>query len=183
MSQIAEFHAAVIRHLPEMDTMGKQRWIDDPEGLKKFLSGLAPSFEAGDVCKHLAFFKTRPGLYVTDDFRNCVVAKAESTVTIPAWKHVELTQDMNDVEIEEMLGDGHIFMESEVCALIADLIGKQEKGKKGKLLNNGYANLFYLRSCVVRVYWDADDRKWVVDAWLRDGDGWYRGVQVFSPGN
>lgn len=181
--QTAKLIARIAENLPEMDEVTKQRWIDDPKGLQKFLSGLVLSFGVDDVRSPDAFFQTRSGLYVTDDFRSLVVAKAEPTATIPAFKHVELMRDMNDSEIKEMLGDGHLFTDTEVCALIADLIRKQGGGKKGKLLNNGYANLFYLSSCLVHVSWNAGRREWRVYAWKRDDRRWRRGSQVFSPGN
>ena len=132
-------------------------------------------------CDPDSFFRTRKGLYVWDDFRSRVVAKAEQTATIPAFKHVPLPRDMNDAEIEEMLGDGHLFTETEVSALITDLISKQEGGKEGEMLNNGYANLFYTSSCVVYVYWYADYAEWGVHTWNRVVNEWNAGRRVFSP--
>lgn len=44
---------------------------------------------------------------------------------------------------------------------------------------DGYANIFVLKSFVVRVLWHGAD--WVVRAWSRDGRGWYAGDRVFSP--
>ena len=41
MSQVNEYHAAVIRHLPDLPTDRMQELIGDPAGLKKFLAGLA----------------------------------------------------------------------------------------------------------------------------------------------
>lgn len=38
--QIAEFHASILQALPAMTTAQRQRWIRDPNGLQKFLSGL-----------------------------------------------------------------------------------------------------------------------------------------------
>jgi hypothetical protein len=32
----------------------------------------------------------------------------------------------------------------------------------------------------VNVYWSADDRKWNVDTWNRDGYKWNAGYRVFS---
>jgi len=130
-----------------------------------------------------SFFRTRKGLWVSDDFRTRVVAKAEPSSEIRASKHVPLKRDMTDAEIEEMLGDGHLFTETEACALIESLISKQEGGKGGELLNNGYANLFYLGSCVVDVRWYADYRRWEVRTWERGDRRWYAGAQVFSPAN
>jgi hypothetical protein len=38
--QIGQLHAVVIQNLPEMTPEQRQRWIGDPSGLQKFLSGL-----------------------------------------------------------------------------------------------------------------------------------------------
>lgn len=39
----------------------------------------------------------------------------------------------------------------------------------------------YESSCVVNVNWNADDRKWNVNAWDRDNNRWNAGNRVFSP--
>ncbi len=130
-----------------------------------------------------SFFRTRKGLWVGEEFRFRVVAKAEASTTVPAFKHVDLPLDMNDAKIEKRLGDRHFFTETETCALIADLIAKQEGGTEGELLNNGYSDLFYLVSCVVRVVWYADGRKWRVCTWRRNDCGWNAGSRAFSPAN
>lgn len=132
-----------------------------------------------------AFFRTRFGLWVYDSFRNLVVAKATSssesrTVTT---KSTMLERDMTDAEIEEMLGSGYLFTEDQLCDIVAEMIEKQDGGKEGKLLNNGYANLFYLSSCVVLVRWNTDNREWLVNTWRRDDYRWFAGYRVFSPGN
>jgi hypothetical protein len=125
------------------------------------------------------FFRTRPGLRVSDDFRNQVVAKAEPSQPVPK-KSTMLQRDMLDKEIEKMLGEGHLFTEGQVCSIIGDMIGKQEGGKEGELLNNGYANLFYLSSCVVDVSWNSDGREWDVRTWHRAGIRWSAGLRAFS---
>lgn len=45
---------------------------------------------------------------------------------------------------------------------------------------DGYANLFYVASCVVRVRWYGGGREWHVGAWERDGGEWSAGNRVFS---
>lgn len=117
-----------------------------------------------------AFFTTRDGLYVWDDFGSRVVKKAKPVDTGATFKvNVdELGADLTDEEIENGLPKNHVWDEGALCAVIAEMISKQPEGKEGDLLNNGYANLFYTSSCVVRVLWSAGRRGWDVDAWRRD---------------
>jgi hypothetical protein len=64
------------------------------------------------------------------------------------------------------------------------LMEKQKNGESGVLLNNGYANIFYIRdqNGVLRaVGVDWDDGGWYVGAYsVEDPGGWRVGRQVFS---
>ncbi len=103
------------------------------------------------------------------------------TITV---KPQTLTRMATDAEIEDPvigMGPSHLFGETVLCGVIAGLIARQPKGEEGALLNNGYANLFYLGSCVVDVGWGSGGREWGVNAWRRGDDGWDAGGQVFSP--
>lgn len=133
-----------------------------------------------------AFYQTRSGLYVWDDYRSRIVANAKPSEVGTTLKveNAELVRDLSDEEIESALPKDHLFTETQVCVVIAELIAKQPNGEsRGALLNNGFANLFYTSSCVVRVRWSADDREWDVHTWQRVGSGWNAGRQVFSPAN
>lgn len=130
------------------------------------------------------FFQTRSGLWVADYFRRLVVAEAK---VVPAGETFKvkprtLGRGATDAEIEEELGGGsHLFEATPACAVIAGLITAQPAGEDGALLNSGYANLLYLRSCVVIVLRNSDRRQWRVGTWRRDGSWWDAGLQVFSP--
>jgi len=135
-----------------------------------------------------AFYKTRAGLYVYPAFRDRIVPRAKptqsaSTVTLPRFV---LKRDAPDKDIEAALGAypglaaHHLFTETEVCWIVAEMIGKQEGGAAGDLDNTGEVNLFYTLSCVVSVDWRAVGRGWGVDAWRRDGCGWSAGRSAFS---
>jgi hypothetical protein len=130
-----------------------------------------------------SFFQTRPGLYISGDFRSRIVSKAKSTGVGVEFKldHalLTLTKNMTDAEIETALPPSHLFDESAVCAIIAKMISEQPDGKEGKLLNNRYTSLFYT-SCVVGVFWSAVYCEWSVHAWMR-GECRWGGNQVFSP--
>lgn len=131
-----------------------------------------------------AFYQTRSGLYVYDDFRTRVVAKARPSGNADyKVEKAELMRGLTDEEIEGALPKNHLFDETRLCAIIAGLITKQPNGEEGVLLNNSYANLFYTSSCVVLVDWLSDYREWRVYTWRRGGRRWLAGYQVFSPGN
>lgn len=171
---------------------GRGQFLADrlAEALENILSGMFVLGTPGTVSVTLSkshdpnvFFQTRSGLYVWDDFRSRIVTQARPIAVGMAFElnNALLTKDMSDEEIESALPKNHLFDESALCAIIASMISEQPDGKEGKLLNNGYANLFYASSCVVIVRWHADYRKWRVNAWKRDDNEWDAGRQVFSP--
>ena len=127
------------------------------------------------------FFCTRPGLWVSNEFRERIVAKTSDAGVVRKTTCHVLPRDMTDAEVEAELPANHMWSEADVCATIANMISLQLKGENGTLLNDGHANLFYTSSCVVRVDWGADDRRWGVDTWSRDGCRWDAGGQVLSP--
>lgn len=122
-------------------------------------------------------FKNRPGLYLWNDMSRVlrsaqIVKSAEATKS----RSFDLTKDAYDRDIKAELPTKH---EIELWQ-IAELIGAQEKGEDGSLLTNGYANIFYVAGCAVRVRWDAGRREWFVSDWGLDDDQWHRGPRVFS---
>jgi hypothetical protein len=129
------------------------------------------------------FYQTRSDLFVQPDFRTQIVAKANLSEAGASFnlKYADLGRNAVDREIEEKLGKGHIWSETQICAIVADFIDKQPKGEDGTLLNGGAANLFYTSSCVVDVRWYADDREWDVNVWSRGNDRWNADSRVFSP--
>lgn len=133
--------------------------------------------------KPVEFFKDREGLYVWDNFKERILASASPTKLGKSFKlnSFQLTRDALDREIEGDLPKSHLFSETDVCAIVAELISKQPGGKDGLLLSNGRANLFYTKNCVVSVYWNSGGRRWSVNTWRRGGLRWYAGMRVFSP--
>jgi hypothetical protein len=131
-----------------------------------------------------AFYRTRTGLYVYNDFRERIVRQAKPTQSASpvTLRHFVLERDAPDKDIEDELGPKHtyIFTESEVCWVVAEMIGKQEGGTAGDLDNTGKANLFYTPAWVVFVSWSAVDREWRVDTWRRGGLDWCAGFSAFS---
>lgn len=128
------------------------------------------------------FFQDSKNLYVWNSFKNDIAAKAGPMKDLKCWvKSFDLQKAANDTEIEAELPEKHLFSESEVCAILADLISRQPTGEDGPLLKNGNWNLFYTRAFVVGVYWDAFRGGWRVYAWDRDDRHWNGGRRVFSP--
>ncbi|MFA5831520.1 MAG: hypothetical protein WC878_06860 [Candidatus Paceibacterota bacterium] len=116
-------------------------------------------------------------LSVWDSFAN-ITASARSAREQPstALSSYTLTKAMNDSEIRAELPKNHVFSQDDLW-MIADLI------KSDKLLNNGYANLFYVEAgasvLVVSVHRDGSD--WHVHGWELDENGqWNDGCRVFS---
>ena len=134
-----------------------------------------------------AFYQTKSGLCVWDEFRTLVLKPAlqaiQSTGVMPArMSRRLLNESAVDQDIEVKLGRGHLFSELAATIVIAKMINAQWGGIDGPLLNNGYANLFYLPSCVVLVDWRAGASvpRWGVDAYRRGGRRWYAGSQEFA---
>lgn len=166
------------------------------DGVKQFLAGTVEvvvksvlalvnncvQFAAVDTHDPQAFYQARAGLWVSDEFRSRILSKAKPVKKLMAavGKSYDLTQNVYDREITPSLPKDYVFDESEVCARITTMIQKQPNGEEGDLLNNGYANLFYVAGCVVYVYWNADSRKWNVYAWRLDDVCWRADFRVFS---
>lgn len=137
------------------------------------------------------FFKTRKGLWVSEEFTKRILAPAlemEDTVPASVGEPYDLPKNMADKEILEKLG--HKVFENPRALLLslARLIDAQWGGKEGDLLNNGYANLFYVRGrnekgesevFAVRVLWRAGRGLWYVYAFRLDDHTWGGGHRAF----
>lgn len=125
----------------------------------------------------------QPGLYVYGSFIENVRSRARPVESMGALAlpYSDLEQDAYDREITAALGDKYEFSETETCYIIDRLVSRQPNGESGVLLNNGYANLIYVRGGpVVRVGWDSGRRKWDVNVWHRDVGRWSRGDRAFA---
>lgn len=129
-----------------------------------------------------AFYQTRAGLWVSDDFRRLIVANAKPVekLDVKSGTYFDLTKNARDREIKNELPEGHELEISELCARIAQMILAQPGGKSGDLLNNGYANLFYVAGFVVHVHWDSGRKEWYVGVWKLGAYQWDVGFRAFS---
>jgi len=134
------------------------------------------------------FFKTREGLWVSSNFDDLIlkgVSKKNHSAKETVIGRADLAQAANDAEIGAELPEGYVF-EGVVTFLVhlATLIKEQWGGKDGVLLNNGYANSFYVKVngevFVVLVRWHADAREWYCYAGRLYDCRWVAGYRAFS---
>ena len=156
------------------------------KSLKLVADGIAIATKA--FTKDSFFKKNGPvKLYFGDNFKNWVLSIIPDS--IPAFERkllkTQLTESMYDSAILNELGQPKPFTAGEFVAIIHDLLTKQPNGESGTLLNNGYANIFYVqledgRIVAVDVFWDSDDREWHLNADDLDDIQWSDGRCVFS---
>ena len=134
------------------------------------------------------FYQTGSGLYVYDTFAERLDVNARQVVdSAPERSYVAslLKANAYDKDIRKELPEDHLSTLED----IAGLIEAQPNGKSGFLLNNGYANIFYVEGkngevFAVSVYWLSAYRGWLVYDWRLDESGeWDAGCQVLCPGN
>lgn len=156
------------------------------DGTVKFVVEIVKS-----VINIIDFFKTRDGLWLSGDFQKRILAPAlEMPETAPAsiGDPYGLSMSMTDAEILEKLG--HKVFENSRAFLntLARLIDEQWGGTEGALLNNGYANIFYVRGVngkgesevfAVVADWAADYGKWNVFMYRLDDKAWPPGNRAF----
>lgn len=157
------------------------------QAIEKFLSFIGKiTVDVVSSVDSVEFFRTCEGLWVNDSFQRLFVdkdAKSADQVTLSKYK---IEKNTYDSKIVKELPEDHMFEAGEFCQIIASMLTKQWGGKGGDLINNGYANAFYVRSkdkkqvFVVRVRWYSDDRRWRVDIWGLGDDRWDPGRVIFS---
>ncbi len=134
------------------------------------------------------FYKNRKGLYVWSTFEECLdIRSREKVASAPERTYVslELMQRAYDTAIRAGLPKHHLSTLEDIAALVE----AQRGGKKGFLLNDGWANIFYVEGkngevFAVDVCWGAGTREWCVLDWGLDvlGD-WNAGRRVLCPSN
>ncbi len=120
--------------------------------------------------------------YVGDNFTTWFVPKIERSVAAEtSLRYAKLTASTVDAPIRAVIGSE---FEETTLAQIYTLIERQKNGEKGVFLNNGYANIFYVKDVngvlrAVDVRWSVSG--WHVDAYsVTDPNEWFDGYQVFS---
>lgn len=119
--------------------------------------------------------------YVGENVKQWFHPKVEAPTPAVMLRRAKLTRDALDDEIRKEIGAER---EESTMGQVLYLIRRQKNGRAGVLLNNGHANIFYVRDAtgtlqVVRVGWHGDG--WYVVAGSVTGPGrWYGGFRVFS---
>lgn len=135
-----------------------------------------------------AFYQSGTGLYVYGTFADRLDLSAKRTVdSAPERPYVAslLIANAYDKDIRKELPETHLSTPED----IAGLIEAQPGGKSGFLLNNGYANIFYVEGKNGEVFtmvvdWCSVDREWDVSGWkLGERGYWLAGYRVLCPGN
>ncbi len=108
--------------------------------------------------------------------------KTEDPISEQTLRYHKLRQSSVDGPIIAELG-GEAKAETTLSEMFS-LMEKQKHGEDGVLLNNGWANIFYIKDSagVLRaVYLDWDDVGWYVRAYsVEHSFRWFVGYQVFS---
>ena len=134
------------------------------------------------------FYQTGLYVYVYDTFADRLDLSARQTVdSAPERPYVAslLKANAYDKDIRKELPENHLSTLED----IAGLIEAQRSGKSGFLLNNGYANIFYVEGkngevFAVGVGWVSVSRQWLVGGWRLGEDGlWDADSPVLCPGN
>ena len=117
--------------------------------------------------------------YLGDDFKSHFLKKMEENVPEAQLKSYKLEQSSLDPPIITALGDKH----ETYLSYVWEFLKVQPKGEPGSLLNNGYANIFYIRD-TDNILWVVSVRcgsgSWDVSAYsVDDSDRWYGDRQVF----
>ena len=114
--------------------------------------------------------------YVSENFKKWFGNKVEKNIPSATLSSYKLKQNSVDGPIKTELGKGH----ETFLAWLFEKIEAQASGRKGELLTNGYANIFYIDGRVVRAYWSAGSG-WGVNAReVTDPSPWSGGSLVFS---
>lgn len=158
--------------------------IETVHRLSKLVSATVPVNQVNPY----DFFKNRPGLWVSDNFRSFILqgaSKKKVSAGETTIGHADLAQDANDAEIGGKLPEDHVFEKIDTFLVhLATLIEVQWGGKEGPLLNNGYANIFYVKVngevFAVSVSWGAGRRRWGCGASRLDADRWVAGSRAVS---
>lgn len=123
------------------------------------------------------FKKGNAGIYfVSDNFKAWFGTKVEESVPAATLSSHRLAQGSVDGPIKAELGEGH----ETLLAWLYEKIEVQAGGRKGELLVNGYANIWYVDGRVVYVIWYAGSGWYVFAYEVSHPDGWVADIRVFS---
>jgi len=202
--QVLKLGSRIFENLPDMPANVMQKWIENPKDLKKVLAE-ALCLPSVKIVRHLTalkhgtalpartkkfvpktFFKKR-GVWTSGNFKNLILSHAKTVASAPETPVVfrDIEQSVKDVEIQAELPEDYVFNGVDsFLPFLAGLIDRQQGGKVGNMLNDGYVNIFHVRIgsevFAVRVYCFAGGSVWLCSASRLDGVRWSAGSRVFS---
>ncbi|HEY4476983.1 MAG TPA: hypothetical protein VJB69_03340 [Candidatus Paceibacterota bacterium] len=126
----------------------------------------------------VAFFQDRPGLEIDETMRRTIsLADSCEAGTMLDVGIVDVKGSVNS-EFENELLPRHLFTETHVCAVLAEMLVRQSKGEERDLLTD-HSNLFYLPDIGITVVWRVD--KWVILVNSRKRSVFHFNSRVFYP--
>jgi hypothetical protein len=120
-----------------------------------------------------------------DNFKNWILSNIpDGFPEAPLSVKIILPKSMTDMEIMSEYKIRPYASVQELLSVLYDKFVEQPSGEDGELLNNGNANIFYVRFGVlvvaVSVAWSSSTRRWAVDASGLDGGLWEVGRCAFT---
>ena len=171
-----------------------QQAADDRSLMQKIVEVFQPTVLASAIAATFLtanYFVTRTGLWVDSNFTSRITSAYNDPIVQRGLDGIESFDLMNNssdkviLARSEMGGEENVRKYAFTPDQIAAMIDLQPEGAAGKLLTNGYANLFYVVGgggvlFVVGVLWFAGARRWRVSAWeLGEYGVWHAGSRVF----
>ncbi len=133
------------------------------------------------------FYEISTRVLISDCFRENILSQAKS-ITLPkgAILQFTLSKDGTDSSIQSEVPEGYMFEDaSTFCAILAEMIAKQPKGRKGSLCSNNRGNIFFVHGEGGKVFtvstrWYSAQREWIVSTTKMGEDNiWQAGSRVF----
>ncbi|GEM_PF-3743236 len=149
--------------------------------LKPVVSAVAAVFDPKSLTE-------RKDIWLSPEFIDRILSVAEAfqpTDDLPSPSCFDVVEQANDSEIRPELPKDHVYGASEFCYQLSKMTEAQPNGVSGPLLNNGFANIFYVVGkgggvFAVYVCWDDDHRQWSADCYRLGGLRWLAGYRAFS---
>jgi len=134
----------------------------------------------------VAFYLCSTSLYIYGTSADYLGLRTRRVNSSPARPYVAslLKANVKERDIRKELPEAHLSTPEDILSLME----LQPNEESGLLLNNGYANVFFVEGknsevFVVNVHWDANYGKWRFGVWLLNEIPWWgAGGQVLCPG-
>ncbi len=169
------------RVLEELKKFNKQQpcWLPQEKAAKPNITPKPLIFDryyAAVVLKErhdpAAFYQTREGLYVGNDFQTNIVAAAKPTEAGKKFKKMSGFKLARPATGNDLMAERpqSIWTATDFCPWLAEKLSKQPRGEAGEIANDNWTISLVTgvngAVFVVIVRWYSASREWVVNAWL-----------------